>query len=212
VTPRLSVLNHVVFQIDDLTGSDLAWEQQGVITLDRAADGYGWFLDPSPGSDSEFGPGAANSPARGHVDLLSVVAHEMGHLLGYGEDDGEGVTSEYLAPGVRHVPVAAPATLRPASGNHPALSAVMTATPGMGDGLMAGDAAPRTLAARDAGLTPLAGPTASRIRVRPRTAALDRRAVDTLLDDIGMTWLSNDEGLTPLKKGRDRSAGTAGQV
>jgi hypothetical protein len=112
---RLSALNHVTFRIDDLTGSDLAWERQGVITLDRTADCYGWFVDPTPGDDSEFGPGAVNSPARGHIDLLSVVAHEMGHLLGYGEDESNGVTGEYLAPGVRHVPVAAPAPLVPAA-------------------------------------------------------------------------------------------------
>jgi hypothetical protein len=110
---RLGALNHVVFQIQYLTGSDLAWERQGVITLDRTADGYGWFIDPTPGDDSEFGPGVISSPARGHIDLLSVVAHEMGHLLGYGEDESNGVTGEFLAPGVRHVPVAAPAPLDP---------------------------------------------------------------------------------------------------
>src|SRR5262249_60089919 len=104
---QLSVLSHATFQIDNLGGSDLAWERQGVITLDRTADGYGWFIDPTPSSDSEFAPGVVNSPSGGHVDLLSVVAHELGHLLGYGEDDSNGVTGEYLAPGVRHVPVAA---------------------------------------------------------------------------------------------------------
>ena len=103
---RLSVLNHVVFQIDDLTGSDLAWERQGVITLDRTADGYGWFIDSTLSDNSEFAPGAVNSPASGQVDLLSVVAHELGHLLGYGEDESAGVTGEYLAVGVRHVPIA----------------------------------------------------------------------------------------------------------
>jgi hypothetical protein len=103
---QLSVLSRVVFQIEDLTGSNLAWERQGVITLDRTADGYGWFVDPTPGNDSAFASTASNSPARGHIDLLSVVAHELGHLLGYGEADGNGVMGEYLAPGVRHVPIA----------------------------------------------------------------------------------------------------------
>jgi hypothetical protein len=78
-----------------------------VITLDRTGDGCGWFIDPTPGDSSEFAPGAVNSPAQGRIDLLSVVAHEMGHMLGYGEDDSDTVTGEYLAPGVRHVPVAA---------------------------------------------------------------------------------------------------------
>ena len=96
--PRLSALNHVVFRIDDLGRSDLGWARQGVITLDRTADGDGWFVDPTPGDDSDFAPVAVNSPAGGHIDLLSVVAHEMGHLLGYGEDESDGVTGEYLGP------------------------------------------------------------------------------------------------------------------
>jgi hypothetical protein len=104
---QLAVLGGATFQIDDLGGSDLGWERQGIITLDRTADGYGWFIDPTPGDDSEFAPAALAGPARGHIDLLSVVAHEMGHLLGYGEDMSESVTGEYLAPGVRHVPTAA---------------------------------------------------------------------------------------------------------
>jgi hypothetical protein len=133
---RLSALNHVVFQIQDLAGSDLAWERQGVITLDRTADGYGWFVDPTPGDDSEFAPNVVNSPARGHIDLLSVVAHEMGHLLGFGEDESNGVTAEYLAPGVRHVPVAI----------HPPLGRAATAS----------DSASmnRTMPGRQAGVNP----------------------------------------------------------
>ena len=140
---QLAVLGRATFQIEDLGGSDLAWERQGVITLDRTADGYGWFVDPSPGSDSEFGPNAVNSPAAGHIDLLSVVAHEMGHLLGYGEENSDGVTGEYLAPGVRHVPAAALLTLSPRSGDLAAMSAA-TSIPGSagpGNSLMALDAA-----------------------------------------------------------------------
>jgi hypothetical protein len=202
---QLSALNHVVFQIDDLGGSDLAWEHQGVITLDRTADGYGWFIDPSPGSDAEFGPGAVDSPARGHIDLLSVVAHEMGHLLGYGEDNSDGVTGEYLAPGVRRVPVEVPAPLISTSGQGAARIAAMAVTQRLGDGLMSLDTARRAARARDAGLAPLTNTTAPGIRLRPRAAVLDRRAVDALLGDAGLTWLTTDHGFTPLKKGRERS-------
>ena len=38
------------------------------------------------------------------MDLLSVVAHEMGHELGFGHDDGDDVMNASLAVGVRHVP------------------------------------------------------------------------------------------------------------
>jgi hypothetical protein len=181
---RLSVLSRATFQIADLTGSDLAWERQGVITLDRTADGYGWFLDPTPGDDREFRPNAGNSPARGHIDLLSVVAHELGHLLGYGEDDGNDVMGEYLAPGVRHVPVAAVSI--------PAISPVPS------------DAASRSPAMpslpvgiapvpQSAGRRLVVNPSphgAERVRILPvsggpRITVLNAKLVDSVLSEVG---------------------------
>jgi hypothetical protein len=78
----------------------------GVIEIDRDAAGYGWYIDSAPSNDSSFGPGVVSSPARDHVDLLSVVCHELGHELGFEHDDGNDVMAESLAPGVRHVPIA----------------------------------------------------------------------------------------------------------
>ena len=54
---------------------------EGEIVLDRTADGAGWFIDQTPLDASEFS--AANSPASGHYDLFSVIAHEVGHTLGF---------------------------------------------------------------------------------------------------------------------------------
>jgi hypothetical protein len=107
VSPQqLAALGNLTFRIDDLPGNDLGMESEGVVTLDRTADGYGWFVDPTPANDSEFAANAVNSPARGHVDLLSVVAHEMGHALGYFEDSdaANSVMSADLPLGVRRVP------------------------------------------------------------------------------------------------------------
>ena len=101
---RLSDLGHVDVQIAELPGSDLGLASPGLILIDRDAAGYGWFVDPTPGDDSEFAPNAVRSPAKGHEDLLSVVAHEMGHELGFGDDDGTQVMAEYLPVGVRHIP------------------------------------------------------------------------------------------------------------
>ena len=99
----LEPLRHVTVRIDDLGGSVLGEAAGAAITLDRTADGYGWFIDPTPGDDSEFGPNES-SAVRDHVDLLSVVAHELGHELGFGDDDGNDVMNGYLAVGVRRVP------------------------------------------------------------------------------------------------------------
>jgi hypothetical protein len=84
----------------------------------------------------------------------------------------------------------------------PIATAVGITPAGPGSGRRHARSQPRP---RVAGLTPLINGSALRIRVRPRRAALDRRAVDALLDDIGLTWLTVEDSLTPLKKGRDRS-------
>ena len=65
----------------------------GQITLDDNAAGYGWYLDPTPLDDVEFGnvwsptrltAGTTGAPA-GHIDLLTTLMHEMGHQLGLGD-------------------------------------------------------------------------------------------------------------------------------
>jgi hypothetical protein len=61
-----------------------------LILIDSSAAGRGWFLDPTAGFDEEFVSSAAgeelattsSGPAAGRIDLLTVVAHEMGHVLG----------------------------------------------------------------------------------------------------------------------------------
>jgi hypothetical protein len=108
---KSDALKSVEVRIVDLAGPDLGSEAPGSIWVDRDAAGYGWFIDSTPGNDSEFGPGAVNSPAAGHVDLLSVVSHEMGHLLGFDHDAGDDVMNEALAVGVRRLPE--PVTARP---------------------------------------------------------------------------------------------------
>jgi hypothetical protein len=91
VLPGVSrdALEHVHFEITHLQGPYLGITSGNTILIDATADGFGWFVDGDP-ADGAFtgGPGpfeetaAAGSAAAGHMDLLTVVMHEMGHLLG----------------------------------------------------------------------------------------------------------------------------------
>jgi hypothetical protein len=62
----------------------------GTLTLDSDANGLGWFIDPTPWENSEFGTvnsetlfrATLGSKAYGHYDLLTTILHELGHLAG----------------------------------------------------------------------------------------------------------------------------------
>jgi len=81
----------------------------GRIIVDVDAGGRGWFVDQTPMLDEEFaGNGAvltalSGGPAADRVDLLSVIAHEMGHAIGFGHSD-DGVMDENRLPGERALP------------------------------------------------------------------------------------------------------------
>ena len=69
------------------------------IYLDINAAGWGWFVDRMPRNDSEFTrPG--NQGEQNRMDLLTVVMHELGHVLGF-DHAAAGVMVETLAAGVR---------------------------------------------------------------------------------------------------------------
>src|SRR4029453_5115328 len=112
---QVAALQAVRYQIGTLGGGVLGLTALGssVVMLDATADGYGWFVGPGLPGDAAFedvvapyevqaGPG---SPAFGRMDLLTVVAHELGHVLGLSDLDPQAVPhdllTETLAPGVR---------------------------------------------------------------------------------------------------------------
>jgi hypothetical protein len=111
----LARLQAATAQVADLPEGYLgAAEMSGdTITIDLDAAGYGWFVDATPGDDAEFtavtagGLGAgADSPAGGRMDLLTVVMHELGHVIGLDSrfaSDPSDLMAAYLGTGDRRL-------------------------------------------------------------------------------------------------------------
>ena len=103
-------LRQVQFTIGDLPGATLGEEQANLIRLDGDAAGYGWFVDSTPASDEEFALSAGSHQLQAvdpravdHIDLLTVVEHELGHAAGLGDLDALAgdVMSGMLGVGIR---------------------------------------------------------------------------------------------------------------
>jgi PKD domain len=94
-----SSLGNIQIRIADLGGTTLGLASGNTIWLDDNAAGWGWFVDPTPRDDSEFTtPG--NQGEQNRMDLLTVLMHEIGHVMGHDHDEG-GVMAETLTEGTR---------------------------------------------------------------------------------------------------------------
>jgi hypothetical protein len=99
---QIAKLESTSFTIANLSGSLLGEASGTKVTIDSNAAGYGWYVDSTPSTDTEF---TAKSPeVANRVDLLTVVEHELGHVLGLDDNMdalAESIMDSTLATGVR---------------------------------------------------------------------------------------------------------------
>ncbi|MBV9122167.1 MAG: Ig-like domain repeat protein, partial [Planctomycetes bacterium] len=114
---QVAALDLVRVRVVHFTNPTILGEAEpGVVLLSADAAGFGWFVDGTPADDQEFSlrlaptevEAASASPAAGHMDLLTVVLHELGHELGLPDLDPAAhpfdLMDGQLALGVRREP------------------------------------------------------------------------------------------------------------
>ncbi|ROZ61645.1 Ig-like domain-containing protein [Ramlibacter sp. WS9] len=107
------LLDGARFELATLPQGVAGLEQgEGRIALSINGAGYGWFVDGTPLAAEEFTRQTDNtltaegsSSAANKLDLLTVMIHELGHVLGFGDTYAQDdVMNGYLSPGMRRLP------------------------------------------------------------------------------------------------------------
>ncbi|HEX8449999.1 MAG TPA: SdrD B-like domain-containing protein, partial [Allosphingosinicella sp.] len=112
---QIAAMRSVNVSVSDLAGLTLGQSDPGNIVLDSDAAGWRWFVDSTPGDDSEYsGSGSkltASNPAGlagTRIDLLTVLTHELGHQIGLSDLSAPSSRDELMygtiAAGERRLP------------------------------------------------------------------------------------------------------------
>ena len=142
-----AALRNVTVAIADLPGQMMGETIGRSIVVDPTAAGYGWYIDPTLSV-------TGSSDTLGKMDLLTVVMHEMGHVLGYGDLDPATASTDLmnatLAEGVRRLPAGLEGGTAVRSGDNGAIeqipAGVTAAVMGKGDALSGDNSAVFSLA------------------------------------------------------------------
>jgi hypothetical protein len=113
-------------KIADLPDATPGLASADTIWIDVDAAGYGWFVDRTPAADREFAPVGVDAQlevlqgdASERIDLLTVLAHELGHLAGREDLDpathAHDLMAATLGIGIRRMPVSQSDSTRLAS-------------------------------------------------------------------------------------------------
>ncbi len=109
---QAAALEQVTYGLTDLDGAHLAYAEGDHIAIDIDAAGADWFIDSTPLTDEEFA--AADGVLTGidddsatAIDLLSVIMHEQGHILGlldeYSADSADDIMHGEIDLGERRI-------------------------------------------------------------------------------------------------------------
>lgn len=108
VDPILFANITIVFT--DLADLKLTEVDGTTIYIDINAAGWGWFIDPIPTDSDEYLTvgrdriALDNTDADNKIDLLTVLIHELGHILSLEHDHSSTVVQDTLDISVRRLP------------------------------------------------------------------------------------------------------------